>query len=183
MQAHSHLLSCAALTWLLVTPPNGELSCRLSHLMCCSSWIGFIQSSVQCKDISQGNNNSYQWMWKINIVVIFKEIVFRCVDTRLAKVWAGIQVTTFHSVRICVGKALMSPSTLLIQSKLACESSHLSSLLVASESQEWRLFSQARSKHGVHILFQNRQLCKEYKTLKQAWLKKIERHENNPKRK
>lgn len=29
----------------------------------------------------------------------------------------------------------------------------------------------------------NRQLCKEYKTLKQAWLKKIERNENNPKRK
>lgn len=29
----------------------------------------------------------------------------------------------------------------------------------------------------------NRQLCKEYKTLKQAWLIKMERHENNPKRK
>ena len=33
------------------------------------------------------------------------------------------------------------------------------------------------------FFFQNRQLCKEYKTLKQAWLKKIERNENNPKRK
>ncbi|XP_022808175.1 nuclear receptor corepressor 1-like [Stylophora pistillata] len=29
----------------------------------------------------------------------------------------------------------------------------------------------------------NRQLCKEYKTLKLAWLKKIERNENNPRRK
>ena len=118
-------------SWL---PLMESFFCRLSHLMCCSSWIGFIQSSVQCKDISQGNNNSYQCMWKINIVFIFKEIVVRCVDTKLTKVWTGIQVTTFHGVWICVGKALMSPSTLLIQSKLAFKNSHLSSLLAASES-------------------------------------------------
>ena len=145
MQAHSHLLSCAALTWVLVTPPSGELSCRLSHLMCCSSWIGFIQSSVQCKDISQGNNNSYQCMWKINIVFIFKEIVVRCVDTKLTKVWTGIQVTTFHSVRICVGKALMSPSTLLIQANLPSKtaiSPHSSPLVRARNySRFCKLFS------------------------------------------
>ena len=29
LHSHSHLLSCAALTWLLAAPPNGELACRL----------------------------------------------------------------------------------------------------------------------------------------------------------
>ena len=45
------------------------------------------------------------------------------------------------------------------------------------------LFQKFLPHNDIFFFFQNRQLCKEYKTLKQAWLKKIERNENNPKRK
>ena len=36
---------------------------------------------------------------------------------------------------------------------------------------------------NIFFFLQNRQLCKEYKSLKQAWQIKMERHENNPRRK
>ena len=44
-----------------------------------------MQSSVQYKDISQGNNNSDQCTWKN--IFIFKENVVHCIDTKLTKVW------------------------------------------------------------------------------------------------
>ena len=108
--------------------PNGELARRLSHLMYCSSWIGFMQPSVQYKDISQGNNNSDQWIWK-NIIFIFKENVVHCIDTKLTKdrtYWVTCKIETkldFVIVMYCKVLLLcsLSPTSLPVIGPSICK--------------------------------------------------------------